>query len=648
MRISSKKLALLLAASCLVPGAALAEDEKLGGQVGEMTLTEDDAGLLEQDHFSPYAGRKFANRPLWGDTHLHTSNSLDARAFGVTLDPEQAYRFARGEEITTSHGLRVRLSRPLDWLVVSDHSDGLGAMNEIVAGDVTLMRDPQLRDWNKRLNAGGDDALKATMEVIESFAGVSDIKMPAAALDPRFVQTVWDEYLETADKFNEPGKFTTIIGYEWTSTEGGNNLHRNVLYRDGAIRAQQMLPFTTESSFNPEDLWKWMESYEEKTGGRVLALAHNGNVSNGLMFPVETNPATGKPLTGDYAKTRAKWEPLYEATQIKGDGETHPVLSPNDEFADYETWDKANLGPVPKEEWMLQYEYAREALKNGMKLEAQLGTNPYKFGMVGSTDSHTAMATAQEDNFFGKHAGVEPEPNRWEHVVGEFGPTRILGYDMASSGLAAVWAPENTRRAIFDAMQRKEVYATTGSRIGLRFFGGWDFVESDAGSRTPAEIGYAKGVPMGGDLENPPEGKAPTFLVAALKDPLSGNLDRLQIVKGWIDNNGETQEKVYDVVWSDNRKPDAEGKLPPVGSTVDVKNATWTNTIGAPELIAVWEDPDFEPDQRAFYYARVIEIPTPRWTAYDAKRFNIEMSDDVPMTTQERAYSSPIWYTPKS
>jgi hypothetical protein len=484
--------------------------------------------------------------------------------------------------------------------------------------------------------------------VIESFAGVSDIKMPAAALDPRFVQTVWDEYLETADKFNEPGKFTTIIGYEWTSTEGGNNLHRNVLYRDGAIRAQQMLPFTTESSFNPEDLWKWMEAYEEKTGGRVLALAHNGNVSNGLMFPVETNPATGKPLTGDYAKTRAKWEPLYEATQIKGDGETHPVLSPNDEFADYETWDKANLGPVPKEEWMLQYEYAREALKNGMKLEAQLGTNPYKFGMVGSTDSHTAMATAQEDNFFGKHAGVEPEPNRWEHVVGEFGPTRILGYDMASSGLAAVWAPENTRRAIFDAMQRKEVYATTGSRIGLRFFGGWDFVESDAGSRTPAEIGYAKGVPMGGDLENPPEGKAPTFLVAALKDPLSGNLDRLQIVKGWIDNNGETQEKVYDVVWSDNRKPDAEGKLPPVGSTVDVKNATWTNTIGAPELIAVWEDPDFEPDQRAFYYARVIEIPTPRWTAYDAKRFNIEMSDDVPMTTQERAYSSPIWYTPKS
>lgn len=648
MKIATRKLAMLLAASCLVPGVALAEDSKVGGQVGEMTLTKDDAGLIEREHFSPYAGRKFADRPLWGDTHLHTSNSLDARAFGVTLDPEQAFKFARGDEIATSHGLKVRLSRPLDWLVVSDHSDGLGAMNEIIAGDVTLMREPQLRDWNKRLNAGGDDALKATMEVIESFAGVSDIKMPAAALDPRFVQTVWDEYLETADKYNDPGKFTTIIGYEWTSTDGGNNLHRNVLYRDGAIRAQQMLPFTTESSFNPEDLWKWMEAYEEKTGGRVLALAHNGNVSNGLMFPVETNPATGKPLTGDYAETRAKWEPLYEATQIKGDGETHPFLSPNDEFADYETWDKANLGPVPKEDWMLQYEYAREALKNGMKLEAQLGTNPYKFGMVGSTDSHTAMATAQEDNFFGKHAGVEPEPNRWEHVVGEFGPTRILGYDMAASGLAAVWAPENTRRAIFDAMQRKEVYATTGSRIGLRFFGGWDFVEGDAGSRTPAEIGYAKGVPMGGDLENPPEGKAPTFLVAALKDPLSGNLDRVQIVKGWVDDKGETQEKVFDVVWSDDRKPGADGKLPSVGDTVDIKKATWTNTIGAPELITVWEDPEFDPDQRAFYYARAIEIPTPRWTAYDAQRFKVDMSDDVPMTTQERAYSSPIWYTPKS
>jgi hypothetical protein len=626
---------------------ALWAEEKLGGQVGEMSMSEADIDLFQPHDFSPYAGRKFPTAPLWGDTHLHTSNSLDARAFGAILDPADAYRFARGEEITTSHGLKVKLSRPLDWLVVSDHSDGMGAMNEIIDGNASLMRDAQLREWNARLNQGGSTAMAATMEVIESFAGISETPMPAAALDPRFVQTVWDEYVETAEAFNDPGRFTTIIGYEWTSTEGGNNLHRNVLYRDGAMRAQAMLPFTTETSFNPEDLWKWMGAYEEKTGGRVIALAHNGNVSNGLMFPVEKNPATGEPLTKGYVEARAKWEPMYEVTQIKGDGESHPFLSTEDEFAGYETWDKANLGPVPKEDWMLQYEYAREALKNGLKLEEELGTNPYKFGMVGSTDSHTALATAQEDNFFGKHSGVEPEANRWEHLVGEFGPTKILGWEMASSGLAAVWAESNTRRAIFDAMERKEVYATTGSRIVVRFFGGWDFTEADTRSRLPADIGYAKGVPMGGDLEAAPEGKSPTFLVAALKDAYSGNLDRIQIVKGWLDKSGKTQERVYDVVWAGDRQPGTDGKLPPVGNTVDVKTATFTNSIGASELITVWQDPEFDPTQRAFYYARVIEIPTPRWTAYDAVRFGVEMSDEVPMTTQERAYTTPIWYAPK-
>ena len=417
------------------------------------------------------------------------------------------------------------------------------------------MRDPKVRDWNERLNKGGETAMGATMEVIETFAGVSGEPMPSVVLDDRFVQTVWDENLETAEAFNDPGRFTAIIGYEWTSTEGGNNLHRNVLYRDGIRRAEQMLPYTAAESFNPEDLWTWMETYEKETGGRVLALAHNGNVSNGIMFPVETNPATGKPLTGDYAKRRAKWEPMYEVTQIKGDGEAHPFLSPNDEFADYETWDKANLGPVPKKPDMLQYEYAREALKNGLKMEAELGTNPYKFGMVGSTDSHTALATAEEDNFFGKHSGVEPEPDRWKHLVGEFGPTKIFGWEMAASGYAAVWAEANTRKAIFDAMERKEVYATTGPRITVRFFGGWDFTEDDARSRLPAEIGYSKGVPMGGDLGTPPDGKVPTFLVGALKDAYSGNLDRVQIVKGWVDAKGETHEKVYDVAWSGRSHP---------------------------------------------------------------------------------------------
>ncbi|UCH74778.1 MAG: DUF3604 domain-containing protein [Rhodospirillales bacterium] len=596
--------------------------------------------------YSPYAGRNFPTRVYWGDTHLHTNLSLDARAFGVTLGPEEAYRFARGEEVTASHGERVKLARPLDWLVVTDHSDAMGAMNEIVKGNPALMRDPKVRDWHERIVEGGDTALAATMEVIETFAGITGEQIPEILMDKDFVGSVWRRYLKTAEQYNEPGRFTTIIGYEWTSTEGGNNLHRNVLYRDGADQARQMLPYTTAESFNPEDLWKWMQAYEGKTGGRLLALAHNGNVSNGLMFP-EINPKTGESLTGDYARTRMRWEPIYEVTQIKGDGESHPYLSPNDEFAGYDTlWDKANLGPVPKKPEMLQYEYAREALKNGLKLEQRLGVNPYKFGMVGSTDSHTGLATAEEENFFGKHSGKEPKPERASALVGNFGDIRYYGWEQVSSGYAAVWATENTREAIFDAMKRKEVYATTGPRITVWFFGGWDFEPADARARAPGLTGYAKGVSMGGDLRAAPAGKAPSFLVAALKDPYRGNLDRIQIVKGWLDADGKTHERVHDVVWSGDRRPGGDGKLPPVGNTVDVANATWTNTIGASELITVWTDPEFDSAQRAFYYARVIEIPTPRWTAYDAVRFGVSMDANVPMITQERAYTSPIWYTP--
>jgi hypothetical protein len=357
----------------------------------------------------------------------------------------------------------------------------------------------------------------------------------------------------------------------------------------------------------------------------------------------------GNPLTEKYAETRAQWEPVYEITQQKGDGEAHAFLSPNDEFAVFDLWDRGNMGgPEPKTKAMLEFEYARAALKNGLRLEQELGANPFKFGVVGSTDAHTGVTAVGEDNFFGKLPHMEPSAERADHVLMDFGPGKIkvMGWEMVSSGYAAVWATENTREAIWDALKRKEVYGTTGSRMTVRFFGGFDFNAADANSRMPAKVGYSKGVPMGGDLADAPNGKAPTFLVAARKDPMSGNLDRIQIVKGWLDAKGEVQERVYDAVWSGNRKPDGKGKLPSVGNTVDVANATWTNTIGAPELIAVWKDPDFDPRLSAFYYVRVLEIPTPRWTAYDAKYYGLKLPKEIPMTTIERAYTSPIWYTP--
>ena len=591
--------------------------------------------------FSPYAGRNFPTQVYWGDTHLHTAVSVDAGTM-CRIGQEDAYRFARGEEITTTHGLRAKLSRPLDFLVIADHAEMYGLMPQLLGGDQEILSTETGKRWHGELTSGDTDKIFATaMEIVQSLSGDE----PPIKSD-KAVRSAWQAYAALADRYNEPGVFTTLIGYEWTAI-GGDNLHRNVIFRGDASVANRTIPFSQFDSKNPEDLWKQLAAFEKETGAKVLAIPHNGNLSNGRMFTVET--FGGKPLSKELAALRAQYEPLIEVTQIKGDGEAHPLLSPNDEFANYETWDKSNLtGTEAKTPDMLQWEYARQALKTGLMLDEQLGVNPYKFGMVGSTDSHTALTAVEEENFFGKHSGVEPEPNRWEHVVIEAPDPKftIKGWQQAAGGYAGVWATENSREAIFDAMQRKETYATTGPRMIVRLFGGWDFADADTKTRLPANAGYAKGVPMGGDLSPAPEGKSPTFLVAAAKDPYSGNLDRIQIVKGWLNQDGKTEEKVYDVVWSDERKPGSDGKLPAVGNTVDVKNATLSNSIGAPELIAVWEDPDFDPKKRAFYYARVIEIPTPRWTAYEAKRFNIEMSDEVPMTTQERAYTSPIWYAP--
>jgi hypothetical protein len=613
------------------------------------TLDTNKAGAaFKQRPYSPYADRKFPTRPFFGDTHLHTGFSMDAGAFGCRLNPRDAYRFARGEQIIASSGQPAKLSRPLDFLVVADHSDNMGFFPDLMAGKPEILADPMGRKWYDMIQAG--KGAEAAIEIVSVF---SQGKFPEKLTyfpGTKAYRGAWQETIAAAEHYNEPGRFTAFIGYEWTSLDKGNNLHRNVIFRDNGDRASQVEPFTCVppmGSINPVDLWKWMDAYEKKTGGSLLALAHNGNLSNGDMFPIIE--AFGKAIDRDYAEQRAKWERLYEATQMKGDGETHPFLSPNDEFADYELWDKGNLdGSEVKKKEMLEFEYTRSALKNGLKLEAKLGVNPYKFGLVGSSDAHTGIASFEEDNFFGKVTPNEPTAHRMTATFMDNKKTgvKIMDWEVVSSGYAVVWAEENTRASIFDAMYRKETYATTGSRLIVRFFGGWDFDTADANSREPAVIGYRKGVPMGGDLSDAPAGKAPTFLAGAMKDPLSGNLDRIQIIKGWLDAKGEVHEKVYDVAWSGDRQPDAKGKLPAVGNTVDVENATWKNTIGAPELITVWEDPDFDAKQRAFYYVRVIEIPTPRWTAYDAKKFGVKPLPGTRMTTQERAYTSPIWYNP--
>jgi hypothetical protein len=599
--------------------------------------------------YSPYADRGFATMPLWGDTHLHTANSFDAGAFGARLLPDDAYRFARGEQVTSSTGVPARLSRPLDWLVVADHSDNMGFFPDLFAGKPNIVSNPQGREWYDGIKEGR--GVEVAYELISLFANGEFPAELAYSPDSAPYKSTWQDTIDAAEQYNEPGRFTAFIGYEWTSLINGNNMHRVVIYRDGAAEARQTVPYTTYAplgSENPRDLWQWMANYEEKTGGDLLALAHNGNLANGIMFPLREQ-YDGKRLDLEYVEHRARWEPMYEVTQIKGDGEAHPFLSPEDEFADYETWDIGNLD-VPtstaKTDDMLAGEYAREALKRGLVLEERLGTNPYKFGMVGSTDSHTALATAQEDNFFGKHSGVEPDPDRMVHPVMSSDRGTLMGWAQVSSGLAAVYAEENTREAIFDAMMRKEVYATTGSRMLVRFFGGWEFTDEDLASRSPAFAGYEKGVPMGGDLPERVADRAPTFMVYALRDPIGANLDRIQIVKGWSDGRGNTQEKVYDVAWAGDRSPGGDGKLPPVGNTVDAAKATYSNNIGASELGTVWTDPDFDPDQRAFYYVRVIEIPTPRWSTYDAFRFGVDIPKGAPVSTQERAYTSPIWYTP--
>ena len=600
--------------------------------------------------YSPYLDRGYPQKILWGDTHLHTGWSTDAGFMGATNGPEEAYRFARGEEVVSSHGIRAKLIKPLDWLVVADHAENLGLAPMAREANPELMKFPFGKKMIELLGEG-----KMDLAYSEWLAALADGGDPLD--DENLRRSAWQYMTRTADQYNDPGQFTALIGYEWSASPGGNNMHRNVIFRDDKEKASRMLPYSNFDSVNPEDLWDWMKAYEEKTGGRVLAIPHNGNLSNGLMFDDVTFKK--EKLDRTYAERRMRWEPIYEVTQMKGDGEAHPMLSPNDEFADYGTWDKGSFG-MAKEPGMIEREYAREAYKRGLVYEEKLGVNPFKFGLVGSTDSHTGLATTREDNVFGKVSKFEPylvdgkhnEERFTDKVTGRIPDPKgrdftIRHIKTLASGLAAVWATENTREAIWDALKRKEVYASTGTRMSVRVFAGWNFTEEDVQRPDFADTGYRNGVPMGGDLNKAPKGKAPVLLVRALRDPDGANLDRVQIIKGWSDANGETHEKVYDIAVSDDREISADGRCKePVGNTVDVKIAKYTNSIGDALLMGYWKDPDFDPAQRAFYYVRVLEIPTPRWTTYDAVHFGIELPKEVPASQQERAYTSPIWYTP--
>jgi hypothetical protein len=584
--------------------------------------------------YSPPIATPIPQQVYWGDLHLHTNNSVDAFSLGTTNSlAADAYRFAQGQELIVENGVRAKLRRPLDFLAVTDHGEFLGVLPRIAAGDLELLKTEVGRRWYGYMQAGQDSTLFE--EILGILNGTDPTRLPDSEL-----RAIWHDVVETAEEFYQPGFFTTFAAYEWTSAPRDSNLHRVVLFKEGTGRSDQVRPFSAQDSEDPEALWAFLAKYEREVGGEVIAIPHNANLSSGLMFAAQT--LQDQPFTKQYAETRARWEPLYEVTQVKGDSETHPVLSPEDEFADFERWDSWYVPDTPAKK--LPANYSRSALKQGLEFNSALGANPFKFGMIGSTDGHNGVSTADEDNFFGKFVNSEPSPERFrDKVANAYWDNWLL----SASGLAAVWAEENTRESLFEALKRKEVYATTGPRITVRVFGGWDFDETDVLRSDFVDIGYRKGVPMGGDLAQAQEGATPKLLVYASKDPLGANLDRIQVVKGWLDNEGESQERVYDVALSDGRGVDLRtGRAPPVGNTVDVADASYANSIGASTLSTVWTDPEFSPTQHAFYYARILEIPTPRWTAYDAKFYKLDLPDEVPVVIQDRAYTSPIWYTP--
>jgi hypothetical protein len=631
----------LLASAC---AGALACASVGSAQAADAAISSKPPATLDHRAYSRPTDTAFPQRVLWGDTHLHTDNSIDAGLLGTRLGPEDAFRFARGETITSTTGLPARLRRPYDFLVVTDHSDFMGLPLALVNGAPELLADPVGKQWYAMYHSGGESGIALFGTLLKRMlSGQGGLNTPA------LTRSAWQRAVAAAEKYNDPGDFTAFIGFEWSSAPGGDNLHRNVIFRDNADKALQVLPLTTFGNPDPEHLWQYLADYQRTTGGQVLAIPHNSNLSGGLMFSDKT--LGGKPLDRAYAEARAQWEPIAEITQTKGDSETDPSVSPDDEFAAFERWDKANIMGTKQDTAAEQpFNYLRPTLTRGLRFEQTLGVNPFKFGLIGATDSHTGLSTADANNFFGA-LGPESEPNPRRMGLQKAAsnskvftlpaPNTIL-----SSGLAAVWATQNTRAAIFDAFRRKEVYATTGPRITVREFAGWGFKPGDEARSDFAANGYAHGVPMGGDLSGAPSGQSPTFVIQAAKDPDGANLDRVQVIKGWVDAAGQTHEKVFDATWSGDRAPGPDGRLPLVGTSVNVQDATYTNSIGAPVLMTAWKDPQFDASQRSYYYLRVIEIPTPRWTTYDRARFGGTLPTNVPATLTQRAYTSPIWYTP--
>ena len=616
MRTKAFVLTLSALCSAMLASSAIAADS-----VGEPDRADGKKNPLKNVYF--------------GEQHLHTMNSPDAFVVGTRQTWDQAYQWAMGKEVKLSTtGEPIKKSTPYDFVAITDHAEYFGIMPSLIDKDDPLYK----TDLAKKLrdkNADPHDPDSAINQILRSLVTGKPMK---EFVSPELQSANWKRYTEAANKHNKPGEFTTLLAYEWTSIPNGRNMHRNVFFRDDK---GPVVPFTAFDSIYPEDLWTFLE-IQRNQGTEAFAIPHNGNLSDGWMF--SPNKFLGGPMDERYAARQQANEPLTEIIQTKGSSDTHPLFSPNDEFANFEIQQNMiNVGQTGQ----MKYGYYRQALANGMVLEDKLGTNPFKYGVASGSDAHSGYSNNEEFNFHGSHGVLDDTAKkRLDPTPNASGATNMV---MGSAGTTAVWAEENSREAIFDAMKAKETYGTSGTLIRLRFFGGWGYPKDLVKDKDFVKKGYDGGVPMGGDLAKQPKGaKAPTFAVWAVKDPESGNLDRIQIIKAYVNKWGLPAEKIYDVAWSDNRKPDAKtGKLPPVGNTVDVKKATYTNDIGDTQLSAVWTDPDFDPMKRAAYYVRVLEIPTPRWTTYDAVKLGVEPPKEVAATIQERAWSSPIWYTPE-